>query len=105
MGSAQSSPTDSDINVDVDMIDTTNNPLLSDTYNLILDTKVIMYSKPYMEGEAFTIDVGNYTSLTLMPQISPNNVFSLSVPPDTAVELFCGDIYDFGGKGSLYIGN
>lgn len=67
--------------------------------------KVILYSKPNFLGNAYAINIGDYTSTYFIPQISPDNVFSLSIPPNMSVKLFCGDIYDYGNKGFVHITN
>jgi hypothetical protein len=67
--------------------------------------KVMLYTKPNLQGDVYVIDYGSYTSTLLIPVISPNNVFSLSIPPYTSVKMYCGDLYDYGGKGSIEITN
>lgn len=75
------------------------------TNNYNPDSKVRLYSKDNFEGNVYEIDHGNYTSNMIIPKISPDNVYSLTIPPLTAVKLFCGDVYDYGGKGSMHITN
>jgi hypothetical protein len=58
-----------------------------------------------MKGEVFEIDAGNYPSDVFINAVSPYNVFSLSIPPHTAIKLFGGNEYDFGGKGGMSITN
>lgn len=77
----------------------------SNDYEYLLATKVIMYSKPYLQGNAYALAAGNYTSEKFIPQISPDNVFSMSVPAKTTVKLFNGNIYDYGNKGFMHIVN
>lgn len=68
-------------------------------------TKVVLFSKPDLQGNMYLMSLGNYTSTTFIKHISPDNIFSLSIPPETSVKLFCGDMYDYGGKGSTHITN
>ncbi len=67
--------------------------------------KVQLYSKDNYEGNIYEIDYGSYTADMFIDQISPDNVFSLKIPPLTTVKLFGGDIYDYGENGSLHITN
>lgn len=73
--------------------------------NTYLETKVVFFSKPNLSGNMYTIDNGNYTSEKFVKYISPDNVFSMTVPPQTFVKLYCGDMYDDGGKGFYHITN
>lgn len=75
------------------------------TFASVQEGKVRLYSKENYQGNIYEIDYGNYTSSMFIKLISPDNVFSLSIPPNTSVMMFCGDIYDYGGKGSVHIVN
>lgn len=66
---------------------------------------VQLYSKSNFNGTMFEIEYGNYTSDVFVPYLIPSNVFSLSIPPRTTVKIYCGDKYDFGGKGGMSITN
>lgn len=66
---------------------------------------VQLYSSSNMKGEVFEIDAGNYPSDVFINAVSPYNVFSLTIPPHTAIKLFGGNEYDFGGKGGMSITN
>jgi hypothetical protein len=67
--------------------------------------KVRFYSKDNFQGNIYEIERGNYTSNDFVPRISPDNVFSMAIPPQTYVKIYCGDIYDYGGKGFMHIEN
>jgi hypothetical protein len=67
--------------------------------------KVRLYSKDDYKGNVYEIDYGNYTSNMFIYKISPDNVFSLTVPPHTSVRMYCCDIYDYGGRGYMDITN
>jgi hypothetical protein len=71
----------------------------------VIRNDVIFYSKPDLYGTMYAVETGDYTSSRFIPQISPDNVFSLSIPANTSVKLFCGDVYDSGGKGFVHITN
>lgn len=66
---------------------------------------VKFYSKTDFQGNIYEIEYGNYTSTNFIDKISPDNIFSLTVPSLTTVKLFCGDIFDYGGKGAFQITN
>jgi hypothetical protein len=66
---------------------------------------VQLYSKAGFDGKMFEIKHGNYTSDVFVSYLIPSNVFSLTIPPRTTVKLYCGDKYDFGGKGGMSITN
>jgi hypothetical protein len=67
--------------------------------------KVRFYSKENFEGNIYEIDYGNYTSNTFIYKITPDNVFSMSIPSNTELRVYAGDIYDLGGKGFMAITN
>lgn len=67
--------------------------------------KVRFYSKDNFRGNIYEIERGNYPSKDFVPRISPDNVFSLTIPPQTYIKIYCGDIYDYGGKGFMHIEN
>ena len=67
--------------------------------------KVRLFSKDSYKGNVYEIDYGNYTSNMFIYKISPDNIFSLTVPPHTSVRMYCGDIYDYGGRGYMDITN
>lgn len=67
--------------------------------------KVKFYSKDNFQGNVYEVAYGNYTSNMFTPKISPDNVFSMTIPPATFVKLYCGDMYDYGGKGFIHITN
>lgn len=75
------------------------------TFAYVQESKVRLYSKDNFKGNTYEIDYGNYTSAMFIKLISPDNVFSLTVPPNTSIAMFCGDMYDYGGKGSVHIIN
>jgi hypothetical protein len=70
-----------------------------------LKGKVRLYSKDNFKGNVYEIDYGNYTSRMFIRKISPDNVFSFIVPSNTSIKLYSGDMYDFGGKGTMHIVN
>ncbi|VBB17768.1 hypothetical protein YASMINEVIRUS_231 [Yasminevirus sp. GU-2018] len=70
-----------------------------------MDDRVILYSMPDLRGNTYAIANGSYTSTSFVDKLSPDNVFSLSIPPETSIKMFCGDIYDYGGKGGMEITN
>jgi len=67
--------------------------------------KVRFYSKDNLQGNIYEIEPGNYTSIEFANKISPDNVFSLTIPSLTTIKLFAGDLYDYGGKGSMQVTN
>lgn len=67
--------------------------------------KVRFYSKDNFQGNIYEIEQGNYTSNDFSPRISPDNVFSLTIPSQMYVKLYGGDIFDYGGRGFMYIEN
>jgi len=67
--------------------------------------KVKFYSKDNFQGNIYEVETGNYTSNDFIPRISPDNVFSMKIPPQTYVKVYGGDIYDYGGRGFMYIEN
>jgi hypothetical protein len=67
--------------------------------------KVRFYSKDNLQGNTYEIEPGNYTSIEFANKISPDNVFSLTIPSLTTIKLFAGDLYDYGGKGSMQVTN
>lgn len=75
------------------------------TITQVQESKVRLYSKENFMGNVYEIDYGNYTSSMFIKMISPDNVFSLAIPPNTSIVMFCGDMYDYGGKGSVHIVN
>lgn len=66
---------------------------------------VQLYSKKDFKGDIFEIDSGNYPSDMFVKALSPNNVFSLTIPPKTNIKLYSGNEYDFGKNGGMSITN
>jgi len=75
------------------------------TFAYVQENKVRLYSKENFKGNVYEIDYGNYTSAMFIKMITPDNIFSLTIPPNTSVAMFCGDTHDYGGKGSIHIIN
>jgi hypothetical protein len=71
----------------------------------IYETNVILYSKPNMQGTLYLVSNGSYTGDDFNKNIAPDNIFSLSIPPNTKIKLYCGTIYDDGQIGSMEITN
>ena len=71
----------------------------------IYEKNVVLFSKPNLQGNMYLVSNGSYTSEYLIKKITPDNVFSLSIPPETKVKLFCGNVYDDGHIGSIDITN
>jgi hypothetical protein len=71
----------------------------------IYKSNVVLFSKPNLQGNMYLISNGSYTSDGFIKYITPDNVFSMSISPETTVKLFCGDNYDSGTKGSFQITN
>lgn len=74
-------------------------------YNETDEEKVRLYTKLNGQGEVYEIETGNYISDNFISKITPNNIFSMSIPPATTVKLFCGDVYDYGNIGSMHVTN
>ena len=68
-------------------------------------TNVRFFTKANFQGIAYDINHGNYIGRIFHEATSPNNIFSLIIPPHTTVRLFCGETYDYGEKGSMHITN
>ncbi len=69
------------------------------------DEKVRFYSKDNFNGNVYVVDYGNYTVSYFADKISPDSVFSMTIPPLTTVKLFCGEMYDYGGQGAFHVTN
>jgi hypothetical protein len=67
--------------------------------------KVRFYSKDNFGGNIYEIEKGNYTSNEFITRITPDNIFSITIPPQMYVKMYCGDVYDYGGKGFMHIEN
>lgn len=78
---------------------------IDNAYIVTKEGKVRLFSKDNYKGNVYEIDYGNYTSNMFIYKISPDNIFSLTVPPHTSVRMYCGDIYDYGGRGYMDITN
>lgn len=67
--------------------------------------KVRIYSQSNLNGNIYELKYGNYVSDAIVPSMRPDNVHSLTIPPLTSVKLYCGDTYDYGGKGAVIYTN
>lgn len=69
------------------------------------DLKVQMFSKDNFEGNIYEINYGNYTSNMFTDKLTPDNVFSLTIPPMTTVKMYSGIMYNYDGIGAVSITN
>ena len=67
--------------------------------------KVNLYSKTNFEGNVYAVGYGNYAGADFVNRISPDNVFSLTLPPYSTIKLFCGNSFDNDNIGSTQITN
>jgi hypothetical protein len=69
------------------------------------NNKLKLYSKVNLQGNAYLVDYGNYVGQNFTNRLSPDNVFSMEVPPQSTVKLFGGAEYDYGTQGSFHLSN
>jgi len=67
--------------------------------------KLKLYSKVNLQGNAYLVDYGNYVGQKFTNRLSPDNIFSMEVPPQSTVKLFGGGEYDYGTQGSFHLSN
>ncbi len=69
-------------------------------------TKVRAFSEEEKQGTIFEFQYGSYNSNVLIPALGENNnIFAIEVAPNTKATFFGGDMFDYGGKGSMQLVN
>lgn len=66
---------------------------------------LIFHTEKDFGGKAYEIKEGKYTYTMFIDKVWPDNMASIIVPPYTNIQLYGGEMYDYGNVGSYQIAN